>query len=53
MVTKKESEPKKLVRLVVYVDPQQHRHLKSVLAMEGISVSEWVRNVIKEKLADE
>lgn len=32
------------VRVVVYMPATKHRKLKSVLALQGDSVSEWFRN---------
>lgn len=41
----------KMVRVTVYLTEAQHRKLKSVLALEGISVSEWFRQRITKKLS--
>jgi hypothetical protein len=40
----------KFIRVTVYLNPQEHRQLKSILALEGITVSEWFRRKIAEKL---
>lgn len=38
-------------RVVVYLDPMDHRGLKALAALEGINVSQWVRAKVKESLA--
>lgn len=37
-------------RVVVYVSEEQHRQLRSKLALEGGSVSSWVRDQIEKFL---
>lgn len=40
-------------RVVVYIPDQDHRQLRSKLALKGLSVSEWVRTAVKEYLDKE
>ena len=37
-------------RVVVYVPQDTHKTLKSVLALQGLTVSEWFRNKVAEEL---
>lgn len=39
-------------RVVVYIEEQQYRKLKSKLALLGLSVSAWVREKIDEFLKE-
>jgi hypothetical protein len=34
-------------RVVVYLDPTDHRKLKALAALEGTDVSKWVRAKVK------
>lgn len=45
--------PKNLKRVVVYLPDDQHRRLKSRLALLGISVSEWARREIMKFIGEE
>ena len=46
----KPQKPLKFTRVTVYLNEEEHRKLKSTLALEGISISEWMRRKIKAKL---
>ena len=35
----------------LFIEEEQLRKIKSILALEGISVSEWFRQKINEKIA--
>lgn len=37
-------------RVVVYCDGTTHKRLKSLLALEGKTVSEWFRSLAEEKV---
>lgn len=37
-------------RVVVYLDPRDHRRLKAKLALRGSSVSEWFRQMVRRLL---
>lgn len=40
----------KMIRVTVYIEESAHRQFKSLLALEGVTVSEWVRQKIDKKL---
>lgn len=39
---------KRVVKMVVYVDPQDYLKLKSKVALAGTNVSAWFREFVKE-----
>lgn len=46
-----EVEPEEMVRSTVYIPKKDKRALKAALALEGVNLSEWVRQKIVEKLS--
>lgn len=48
----KSSNQPKFVRVTVYISPDEHRLLKSVLALKGLTVSEWFRRMVKKETDD-
>jgi hypothetical protein len=44
--------PRKLVGAMVYLTPEQRRHLRQQLADEGLAVSAWLRVMVLKKLQE-
>lgn len=50
MEQKKESKPKPIKRFVVYVPEEEHRLFRSAVALDGMTISDWFREKIAEKI---
>lgn len=45
-----EQKPKRLKRFVIYVPEDQHRLLRSKLALKGKTVADWFRQKTQEEI---
>jgi hypothetical protein len=47
-----EKKPLQFKRVTVYIDTTEYRVLKSKLALQGLSVSEWARKQIQKEITN-
>jgi hypothetical protein len=40
-------------RIAIYLDKEQHRKLKSILALRGVTVTEWFRRQVLKLIRDQ
>jgi hypothetical protein len=46
-------DPKRLKRVIAWISEDQHRLLRSKLALRGETVADWIRKKIKELLDED
>jgi predicted HicB family RNase H-like nuclease len=45
-----QQSPRKQVRVGAYIPEDDHRRLKAIVALAGISVTEWIRRKVKDEI---